>query len=52
MAAPVANDRIQLTGPAHGIRVFYDVAEKAVEVLAIVPKSEVEAWLEKHGERQ
>jgi len=28
------------------IRVFYDVAEGRVEVLAIVLKSEVDAWLE------
>ena len=32
------------------IRVFSDVREQVVEVLAIVPKSEVDAWLEKHGE--
>jgi mRNA-degrading endonuclease RelE of RelBE toxin-antitoxin system len=32
------------------IRVFYDVAEKAVQVLAIVLKSEADAWLAKHGE--
>jgi mRNA interferase RelE/StbE len=32
------------------IRVFYDVTESVVEVLAIVPKAEVEAWLERHGE--
>ncbi len=32
------------------IRVFYDVAEGMVQVLAIVPKSEVDAWLAKHGE--
>ena len=32
------------------IRVFYDVTEKVVEVLAIVPKSEADAWLAKHGE--
>src|SRR5438876_5935193 len=32
------------------IRVFYDVAERAVEVLAIVPKSRANAWLAKHGE--
>jgi mRNA interferase RelE/StbE len=32
------------------IRVFYDVAENVVEVLAIVPKSQAHAWLEKHGE--
>ncbi len=33
------------------IRVFYDVAGDAVEILAIVPKSEVAAWLERYGER-
>ena len=27
------------------IRVFYDVTERAVEVLAIVPKSEALSWL-------
>src|SRR5258707_14402835 len=27
------------------VRVFYDVSRKTVEVLAIVDKSEVEAWL-------
>jgi mRNA interferase RelE/StbE len=32
------------------IRVFYDVTEEAVEVLAMVPKSETAAWLEQHGE--
>jgi mRNA interferase RelE/StbE len=32
------------------IRVFYDVTEGVVQVLAIVPKSEVDAWLAKHGE--
>ena len=32
------------------IRVFYDVTEKAVAIVAIVPKSEADAWLEKHGE--
>jgi mRNA-degrading endonuclease RelE of RelBE toxin-antitoxin system len=32
------------------IRVFYDVTEHAVEVLAIVPKAEAAAWLERHGE--
>src|SRR4249919_1551982 len=31
-------------------RVFYDVIEKAVEILAIVLKSDADAWLEKHGE--
>src|SRR5687768_5110467 len=32
------------------IRVFYDVTDKVVEILAIVLKSEADAWLEKHGE--
>jgi mRNA-degrading endonuclease RelE of RelBE toxin-antitoxin system len=31
-------------------RVFYDVSESAVEVLAIVAKADVEAWLEQVGE--
>jgi mRNA interferase RelE/StbE len=33
------------------IRVFYDVSAKTVEVLAIVPKSEAAAWLERYGEQ-
>ena len=33
------------------IRIFYDVTEEAVEVLAIVPKSEAAAWLERYGEQ-
>ena len=32
------------------LRVFYDVTEEAVEVLAIVAKSEAAAWLERHGD--
>ena len=32
------------------IRVFYDVAEETVKVLAIVPKSEADQWLERYGE--
>lgn len=32
------------------IRVFYDVAEDAVEVLAIVAKSGAAEWLERFGE--
>ncbi len=32
------------------VRVFYDVAETAVEVLAIVSKEEADEWLEKAGE--
>jgi len=33
------------------VRVFYDVSEKAVEVLGIVPKSSVDEWLKKAGEK-
>jgi len=33
------------------IRVFYDVRETTVEVLAVVPKSEADRWLKRHGER-
>ena len=31
-------------------RVFYDVTEDSVEVLAIVSKSDADNWLERHGE--
>lgn len=31
------------------IRVFYDVTESAVEVLAIVPKTQAMSWLESVG---
>jgi mRNA-degrading endonuclease RelE of RelBE toxin-antitoxin system len=31
------------------VRVFYDVTTKAVEVLAIVTKSEAEGWLAEYG---
>jgi mRNA-degrading endonuclease RelE of RelBE toxin-antitoxin system len=31
------------------IRVFYDVTDKAVEVLAIVPKSQAAAWLKRYA---
>lgn len=31
------------------VRVFYDVAKGVVGILAIVPKSEAEAWLNKGG---
>jgi mRNA interferase RelE/StbE len=33
------------------IRVFYDVTGKAVEVLAIIPKSTAAEWLEKAGSK-
>ncbi len=32
------------------IRVFYDLTDQAVEVLAIVAKAEAAAWLDRHGE--
>src|SRR5262245_59197551 len=32
------------------VRVLYDVTEEVVQVLAIVPKSEADAWLARHGE--
>jgi len=32
------------------VRVFYDVSEKQVEVLAIVSKADAEEWLKRHGE--
>ena len=31
-------------------RVFYDVTDKAVEVLAIISKAQAEAWLAEHGQ--
>ena len=34
------------------VRVYYDVAEDTVEVLAIIDKSEAAAWLAKAGENQ
>jgi mRNA-degrading endonuclease RelE of RelBE toxin-antitoxin system len=33
------------------IRVFYDVEESRVEILAIISKSEATEWLEKVGEK-
>ncbi|MBM4328509.1 MAG: type II toxin-antitoxin system RelE/ParE family toxin [Deltaproteobacteria bacterium] len=32
------------------VRVFYDIRKQAVEVLAIIPKSEIGTWLEEIGE--
>src|SRR5262245_44772000 len=32
------------------IRVFFDVIEDVVEILAIVSKADADAWLKKHGE--
>ncbi len=34
------------------IRVFYDVVEGTVEVLAIIPKSSATEWLEEIGEKK
>lgn len=34
------------------VRVFYDVAEDAVEVLAIVAKDDANEWLEREGESE
>ncbi len=34
------------------IRVYYDVLEGKVEILAILPKSQAEKWLEKVGIRE
>ena len=31
------------------VRVFYDVADTSVEILAIVPKAEAESWLARYG---
>jgi len=35
---------------AENLRIFYDVTEKTVEILAIISKDEAERWLEKEGE--
>ena len=34
------------------IRVFYDVTGRAVEVLAIIPKSKATAWLQEMGDKK
>jgi len=36
--------------PVGDVRVFYDVSERVVEVLAIVAKGDAEEWLQKAGE--
>ncbi len=33
------------------VRVFYDVSERRVEVLAIVSKADADSWLKKAGEQ-
>ncbi len=42
-------DRPQYRLRVEEVRVFYDVTESTVEVLAIVSKSEAEAWLAQFG---
>ena len=34
------------------VRVFYDVSEDNVEILAIIPKSESDEWLKRVGEKE
>ena len=34
------------------IRVFYDIVEATVEVLAVIPKSKTTEWLEEMGEKK
>ena len=34
------------------IRIFYDVKENAVEILAIVPRSQAASWLKRIGEQE
>ena len=31
------------------LRIFYDVAENRVDIIAVVPKSQTDAWLIEHG---
>jgi mRNA-degrading endonuclease RelE of RelBE toxin-antitoxin system len=42
-------DRPQYRLRVNGVRVFYDVTEATVEVLAIVTKEQAEAWLTEEG---
>jgi mRNA interferase RelE/StbE len=42
-------DRPQYRLRVDEIRVFYDVSNSTVEILAIVSKSEAAAWLTRHG---
>ena len=42
-------DRPQYRLRVDEVRVFYDVEEGTVQVLAIVPKAEAEAWLKAQG---
>jgi hypothetical protein len=45
----VSGAGIRTERPSHCI--FYDVSEKDVAVLAIVPESEAEAWPKEAGEK-
>ena len=38
--------------PEFSIRVFYDIVEAAVEVLAVILKSKATEWLEEMGEKK
>ena len=42
-------DRPQFRLRVGEIRVFYDVTESAVEILAIVPKAQADGWLQAEG---
>jgi mRNA-degrading endonuclease RelE of RelBE toxin-antitoxin system len=42
-------DRPQYRLRVDEVRVFYDLSEGSVQVLAIVPKSQAEAWLKATG---
>jgi mRNA-degrading endonuclease RelE of RelBE toxin-antitoxin system len=42
-------DQPQYRLRVNDIRVFYDIAEEEVQILAIVTKAEAEAWLAAHG---
>ena len=44
--------RLQYRLRVGGIRVFYDVSDTTVEILAIVVKSESESWLARFGNRE
>ena len=34
------------------VRVFYDISNSSVEILAIVSKAELESWLSQHGKAE
>ncbi len=44
-------DKPQYRLRADDIRVFYDVSENRVEILAIIPKPGAEVWLKMEGKR-